>query len=393
MPRRLLIRNGIAALPHGPSRCDILCDGTRIVAVGSGLEDGSADTLDASGLVVGPGFVDAHVHGGGGFSFFSPAGGAVSAYAHWVASRGVTSFLVSTVGPSAQETAELLRTLAPEVGATGDGAEPLGFHLEGPFLNPIRRGAFHPDMLREPAREEFWRYQRAARGLIRQVTFAPELHGGLELAAAIVASGAIAAMGHTDATAEEARRGFDAGVRHVTHLFNAMRPLHQREGGPLAAALLDANVTCELICDGTHVAPDILRLAYRLLGPNRFVAVTDNLQIAGTNSLAAQFAGFPVEVDGLAARKADGTIVGSVATMDAHFRTVVDVLGVDPWTAFRLCSSNGARVAGAHDRKGAIQHGFDADLVLLDRTLAVAATVCRGTVVYSREPSRLALLA
>ncbi len=387
MPRRLLIRNGIAALPHGPSRCDILCEGPRIVAIGGELEDGVADVFDASGLTVGPGLVDVHVHGGGGFSFFSSEPGAIRGYSEWVPARGVTSFLVSTVGPSADGTEQLLRALTPDIGCRG-GAEPLGFHLEGPFLNPGRRGAFHPDMLREPTREEFWRYQEAAGGLIRQVTFAPELHGGRELAAAITTSGALAAMGHTDATAEEARRGFEAGVRHVTHLFNAMRPLHQREGGPLAAALLDRAITCELICDGTHVAPDILRLAYRLLGPNRFVTVTDNLQIAGTHSLASEFAGFPVEVDGLAARKADGTIVGSVATMDQHFRTVVDVLDIDSWTAFRLCSTNGARVAGAQDRKGSLQHGFDADIVLLNSDLAVVATVCRGEVVYCAEPGR-----
>lgn len=363
-------------------RGDLLCEGGRIVAIGRHLDAPDADVFDATNLTVGPGFIDVHVHGGGGHSFFTRDESRIAAYADWAPRNGVTSFLVSTVGTDADDTVAILEALASAIGM-GTGAEPLGFHLEGPFINPARHGAFPPDMLRAASSLEFESFQEAAQGCIRQVTLAPELDGALPLIRAVERSGAIAAMGHTDATTAECAEGFQAGVRHVTHLFNAMRPIHQREGGPAVSALLEEGATCEVICDGAHVAPDLLRLAYRTLGPGRMVVVTDNLHLAGGGAVSGSFAGETVTVNG-AARKADGTLVGSVATMDQHFRNVVDFLRVDLPTAFRLCATNPARVAGASSRKGRLERGFDADLVLLDVDLNVSATVCRGQLVYQR---------
>lgn len=385
MSRRLLIRNGILALPGGPTHGDLLCQDGRIVAIGRELAtDGDAAMVDAAGLTIGPGLIDVHVHGGGGHSFFTRDPERIKAYCEWAPRNGVTSFLVSTVGRDAADTEAMFAALAPLVGATA-GAEVLGFHMEGPFINPLRQGAFPKDMLRAPAREEFIRYQEAARGHIRHVTLAPELPLALDMVGAISASGAIPAMGHTDATSEQCRAGFDSGIRHVTHLFNAMRPIHQREGGPIVSALLEEHVTCELICDGAHVDPGPLRMAYRVLGPQRAVVVTDNLHLAGVDARAGKFAGEEVTVSGGKAAKADGTIVGSVETMDQHFRNTMRFLDVNLATAFRLCSTNPARVAGASNRKGQIDRGMDADLVFLDGDLQVRATVCRGEVVFDRD--------
>ncbi|MFN0148502.1 MAG: N-acetylglucosamine-6-phosphate deacetylase [Dehalococcoidia bacterium] len=386
MAGQLLIRGATVQLAAGPARMEILCEGARIVAVGRGIEAPSATVVEAEGLQAGPGFIDVHVHGGGGHSFFGSNAEAVRAYAAWAPRNGVTSFLVSTIGRDASETTAVFAGLAPAIGC-GGGAEPLGFHLEGPFINPLRMGAFHPRMLRPPDPAEFERHQRAAGGAIRQVTLAPELPGALELVGAVTGSGAIAAMGHTDGMADEAAAGFAAGITHVTHLFNAMRPIHQREGGPAVAALIEDAATCELICDGAHVAPELLRMAYRVLGPQRMVVVTDNLHIAGTAVSSGTFGGQAVEVSGAKAMRADGTIVGSVATMDQHFRNAVSFLGIDPAGAFRLCAANPARVAGAGQRKGALVPGFDADIVLLDAALRVQVTVCRGEVAFdAREP-------
>lgn len=386
MSGRLLIKNGVLAAGAAPHHADILCDGQRIVAIGRDIQASGSTVFDAAGLTLGPGFIDVHVHGGGGSSFFTHDPARISAYSQWAPRNGVTSFLVSTVGRDDLDTLHTLRALAPTIGASG-GAEALGFHLEGPFINPIRKGAFPPSFLRVPARDEFAAYQEAAGGLIRQVTLAPELPFALELAAAIAVSGAIPAMGHTDATTAQAHAGFESGIRHVTHLFNAMRPIHQREGGPVAAALLHDALTCELICDGAHVAPGLLRLAYRVLGPTRTVVVTDNLHLAGTDVSSGQFGGHQIEVNGSKAVREDGTIVGSLATMDQHFRNALDFLGIDLLTAFRICATNPARVAGAHDRKGAIERGMDADIVMLDSGLNVAATVCRGEIAYTRQPA------
>jgi N-acetylglucosamine-6-phosphate deacetylase len=168
-----------------------------------------------------------------------------------------------------------------------------------------------------------------------------------------------------------------------------MRPLHQREGGPIAACLLEERATCELICDGAHVAPEVLRLAYRVLGPERTLVVTDNLHIAGTEASGGRFGGQEVEVSGAKAVRADGTIVGSVATMDQHFRNAIAFLGIDLRTAFKLCSANAARVAGVETRKGGLTPGMDGDVVLLDEELRVRATVCRGELAYLADPGRL----
>ncbi len=382
MLERLLIRSGVLALPSGPHRADVLCEGGRVVAIGRDIDAPGARVVDASGMTVGPGLIDVHVHGGGGHSFFTQDRSRIEAYAAWAPRNGVTSFLVSTVGNGPDETEAILEALAPAVGHTS-GAEVLGFHLEGPFINPVRHGAFPPGMLRAPSVEEWERFDAAAGGNIRQVTLAPELPGALPLIHAIERAGGIPAMGHTDATTAECAAGFEAGIRHVTHLFNAMRPIHQREGGPIVAALLEDRATCELICDGTHVDPAPLRMAYRVLGPSRTVVVTDNLHLAGMEATSGRFAGEEVTVTGAKAAKADGTIVGSVATMDTHFRNTLEFLGVDLATAFRLCSTNPAGVAGAAGRKGQIEPGFDADMVLLDGELRVRLTVCRGEVVFA----------
>lgn len=384
MPPRLIIRSGILALPSGPARGDVLCEGGRIVAIGTDLEPGDARVVEAGGYTVGPGLIDVHVHGGGGHSFFTRDAARIAAYAAWAPRNGVTAFLASTIGDDPDHTAGILGALGPSVSATA-GAEMLGFHLEGPFLNPGRRGAFPASVLRAPALAEWAQLTEAGQGFIRQVTVAPELPGALELIRAITRSGAVAALGHTDGTASECTAGFDAGIRHVTHLFNAMRPIHQREGGPIVAALLEERATCELICDGAHVAPEPLRMAYRLLGPERAVVVTDNLHLAGMEASRGSFAGEEVVVSGAKAAKADGTIVGSVATMDVHFRNAIDFLGIDLATAFRLCSANPARVAGVGNRKGRLEPGFDADLVVLDEHLGVRATVCRGEVAFERR--------
>jgi N-acetylglucosamine-6-phosphate deacetylase len=383
MAERILVRGGTVVLPGGMAAVDILAEGGRIAAVGASLTPDGAPVVDATGLTVGPGFIDVHVHGGGGHNFFRADSSEVEAYSAWAPRNGVTAFLVSTVGRNADETDRIFAALASAIGRP-EGAEALGFHLEGPFINPKRMGAFQLSMLRLPDAAEFRRHQEAARGAIRQVTLAPELPGALELAEVVARSGAVPAMGHTDATVAEARAGFARGVGHVTHLFNAMRPIHQREGGPGVAALLEDRVSCELICDGAHVSTDVLRMAYRLLGPSRTVVVTDNLHLAGTERSAGQFGGQSIAVEGAKAVRADGTIVGSIATMDAHFRNAVAFLGIDVATAFRLCSANPARIAGAERRKGSIEVGKDADLVLLGPALQVRTTICRGEVAYER---------
>lgn len=389
MPRRLLIQGATVVAGGELRRTDILCVDGRIAALAPEIADPDARVLQASGLVAGPGFVDVHVHGGAGSSFFTAGASAVRAYAAWAPRNGVTSFLVSTAGAGHASTCRLLAALAPAIDG-GEGAEALGFHLEGPFLNAVRKGAFPSHYLRAPSAGEAEELLAAGAGRVRQVTIAPELPGALDVIGHLVRKAVVPAIGHSDATFAEARTGFEAGASHVTHLFNAMRPLHQREGGVIAAALLERHATCELICDGAHVAPEMLRLAWSVLGPSRMVLVTDNLEMAGLPAGEGSLGGEQLSVSGAAAVRRDGTIAGSVLTMDGHVRNLDAFLALTLPEIFRVASSNPARVAGAAARKGVIEPGFDADIVLLDERLEVVATVCRGAVAHLADARRLA---
>lgn len=369
MPHRLLIAEGVLALPGGPMRAALLCDGTRIVAIGRDVEDPTADRLDAAGLTVAPGFIDIHVHGGGGVSFLPAGPGDVERFARWASAHGVTAFVASVAAPSVADLAEALAGAGLEA---AEGAEFLGFHLEAPFINPVRRGAFPAEWLSLPDRAVFERLAEAARGRLRMITLAPELPGAAEVARAAEEAGIVVALGHTDATFGQAMDALQGAFTHVTHLFNAMRPFHHRDGGPVAAALL-ADATCELIADGEHVAPEVLRLAYRLLGPSRAVLVSDAV---------------PTEGEGAVARTTEGVIAGSLLPFDEHARRAAALLGIDVTALVRLVSANPAKALGLHHRKGSIERGMDADLVLLDRDLRVVATVCRGRIAFLAEPSR-----
>lgn len=384
--RPLLIRDGIVVLAAGPRRADVLCVESRIVAIGQDLEAPDAIVLDAAGLTVGPGFVDIHTHGGHGNSFFAGDPEQVYGYSKWAPQVGVTAFLVSTGTTDMIDVDTALSRLAPSVMGPPEGAEPLGFHVEGPFLNPKRRGAFYAEALEPPSIESFVRMHDAAFGLIRLVTLAPELPGALDVVRAVTGSGATAAIGHTDATGPEAEQGFAAGITHVTHLFNAMRPIHQRHGGPTIAAMLDESITCELIFDGAHISTDVLRAAYRILGPARTCVVTDNVSLAGLGQQSVNEGNQRLTVKNGAAVRPDGTIMGSVTTMDQNFRNVIQELRVDLPTAFRMCATNPARVAGSARRKGLLDRGADADLVLLNNRLDVVATVCRGELAWDSRP-------
>ncbi|MGB6836596.1 MAG: N-acetylglucosamine-6-phosphate deacetylase [Dehalococcoidia bacterium] len=359
-------------------------DGTIVAAGPSVVAPVGAETIDAGGLYVAPGFIDIHVHGGGGHSLVTDDPERIRAYARWVASRGVTSFLISTFGADHEGTLRNLRgSVAALRGPTG-GARPLGFHLEGPFLNPKRKGAFPESALRPPDAQEFRAYAEAAGGAIRQVTLAPEMSGAHDLVRAVLDAGAVPAMGHTDATYEEARRAFDLGVCHVTHCYNAMRPLVHRDPGCLGAALTSDRVTCELICDGAHVHPAAADLLVRAKGVDRTVLVTDGMVLAGTGEGILEWDRGRIEVKGRAAVREDGTIVGSVATLDDLVRNAARWLPVSLPQAVRMATLNPARVIGAEGR-GIIELGAAADLVLLDDDLRVVSTLVAGTVVYRRS--------
>jgi len=366
----------------------LLAEG-RILHAGAGPPPADARTRDLRGFTVAPGFIDLHVHGGGGFSLTEGDPEQIRGYSRWAAANGVTGFLVTLLPDERGRLVEHVESAAKGCEGEIGGARPLGINLEGPFLSPLRCGALDPNVLRPADVAELREYLLAARGRLRIIAIAPELPGAADVIAEAVGGGIAVALGHSDATYEEAQRAFALGVSHVTHCFNAMRPFHQRDPGCLVAALNAPGVLVELIADGVHVHPAAMEMLLRLKGVEKTVLVTDAIPVAGVGNGEFELQGARVEVKDGIARRADGTLVGSAMPLDSMVRNAVACLPVTPAEAIRMATLNPASVIGMADRKGRIAPGYDADLVVLSPELRVEMTFVAGELVYERQPSAL----
>jgi len=359
--------------------------GDTIAAIGAGSPPHRPDHILGAVTVV-PGFVDTHVHGGGGSSF--SAGAEQTATAAALHRRhGTTTLLASLVSEAPDDLLRQVRELATQVRADLIA----GIHLEGPWLSAKRCGAHDPVLLRDPEPGELRRVLDAGAGAIRMVTLAPERAGGLEAIRHVVDAGAVAAVGHTEATYSQTCAAIDAGATVGTHLFNAMRPIHHREPGPVIALLEDPRVTVEVIADGVHIDAALYRHVTRSVGPHRVSLVTDAMAAAGMSDGAYRIGPLAVDVaDGVAHLAGTETIAGSTATMDRLFRFAVahssghDGLHRDEALALavRQSSINPARALGLPCP--ALQPGTSANLVVLDTELAVSAVMYRGA--WNDEP-------
>ncbi|MEU8247009.1 N-acetylglucosamine-6-phosphate deacetylase [Nonomuraea sp. NPDC048916] len=354
----------------------------RITHVGRGSAPRAGHSLGGRHVV--PGFVDMHNHGGAGGSF--PTGdhdGARDAVALHER-HGTTTMVASLVTGTIDDLIAAASSLAD---LCDDGLF-AGLHFEGPYLSAARCGAHNPALLREPSPQEFARLAEAGRGHVRMLTLAPELPGALDTIRAATADGVIAALGHTSATYEQTLAGIEAGATVATHLYNAMAQLGHRAPGPIAALLEDERVTVELINDGVHVHPAMLRLAHDVAGAGRTALVTDAMAATGMGDGDYVLGSMRVNVAGGVARLADGgSIAGSTLTMDVAFRRAVREVGLSLPEAVEITSRTPARVLGIDDRVGSIAAGKSADLVVLTDELEVAGVMKRGAWVPSVEPA------
>lgn len=369
----------------GEQQGAITCDSAQIETIGAAV---SGQIIDASGMIVTPGFVDVHTHGGGGFNLHTTNPQEIESYARWAPSTGTTSFLMGVVGvPHALPEAQLAAAVQA-IEHPSPGAEPLGIHLEGPYMSVERRGAHDPSWLRVPNSEETEQLLKLTRGHLRLITLAPELTNADAMIRRLVEAGVTVSIGHTDATYEQARAAIPLGITHATHCFNAMRPLLHRDPGPLGAIVEAEQVRGELIADGVHVHPAALRVMIRALGPERTIIVTDALSCAGVSDATFEFGGQPARVSGGVARLQDGTITGSVLTVDQALRNLVQLVGVSLPEAVGMLTLNPATSAGAANRKGRLQPGYDADLLIFDGVLQLQATICRGRLAHATDAWR-----
>lgn len=392
-------------LPAG----DVAVADGMLASVGENLPGGSVGefagdavagpAIDLGGMIVTPGFIDVHTHGGGGFNLHTETPGEILSYARWAPSTGLTSFLVAVVGvpdalPTGQlETAVAACQRAKAAGERTDGAEPLGIFLEGPYINVSRRGAHMTSWLRLPDLDEINGLLDLAGGHLRLMTIAPELPGAAPAIRRLVEAGVTVSIGHSDATYEQTLEAIQLGITHTTHCCNAMRPLFHRDPGPLGAIATAPQVRGELIADGVHVHPAMAAIVARILGPDRTIIITDALAGAGMDDATFDFAGQPAHVERGAARLADGTITGSVLTMDQALRNTLRMTQFSLPEAVGMLTLNPAAAIHADTRKGRLRAGYDADLLIFSDDLTLQATFCRGQLAYATEPWRERLAA
>ncbi|MFC4140579.1 MULTISPECIES: N-acetylglucosamine-6-phosphate deacetylase [unclassified Microbacterium] len=351
----------------------VLFEDGRVSQLGVGAERPEAGTVvDASeaagpGAILTPGFIDIHGHGGAGATFDDGVA-AIRTARDMHRSHGTTRAVVSLVTGS-------LDALAARVAEIADlretDADILGSHLEGPFLDPGHKGAHDPELLREPTAGDVQRLLDAGRGTVRQMTIAPEIPGGLEAVRVVVASGAVAAVGHTDADDDTVRAAFDAGASILTHAFNAMRPIHHRDPGPVLTAAADHRVTLEAIVDNIHLHPHVTKLLFDE-APGRVALITDSMAAAGSVDGEYSLGGLHVTVLDGVARVDSGSIAGSTLTQDAALRNAV-AAGATLSDAVRALTETPAAAIGFGEELGALRPGMLGDAVLLDADLRVVS--------------------
>jgi N-acetylglucosamine-6-phosphate deacetylase len=390
----LLINNGTLLQPGAVAGAGrVLIDGGKIAGVGAStsvpIPPGAA-VLDAAGGYVVPGFIDVHVHGGGGADFMDATPEAVRTVCRFHASGGTTGLLATT---AAAPRDDLLHTLDVVAGVRREGtggAAILGVHLEGPYFAPTRPGCHLPGEVRRPDPAEYLCLLDRHPGLVRWVTLAPELDGAMDLIAALRIRGAVAAAGHTEADEPRLRQAIAAGLRHATHLYCAMSTIRKdgprRIPGLVETALAADELTTEVIADGHHLAPALLTIAARAKGPAGLLLVTDAMRGAGMPDGTYPFGppnGSLAIVAGGVARTPDNTgYASSTARANELVRNMVERAGCVLVDAVRMASTTPAGALGLGRRKGRLRRGYDADLVVLDRRLDVRATIVGGEIVY-----------
>ena len=338
----------------------------------------SGTVFDAAGRRIVPGFIDIHTHGAVGVDVNGASAEDLEKIGTFFAKNGTTSWLASILTDTEEQTSRAISQCIEYQASAGKGAQLLGIHLEGPFLASEFKGAMPEHLLKKGSADLAASYQRQANGNIRYITVSPEVEGVLELIPKLRELGIVVAMGHSGADYDTSMAAIQAGTAACTHTFNAMAPLHQHRPAIIGAAL-ESDVYCEMICDGLHLHPAIVRLLWKTKGPQRLVAITDSIMAAGLPDGNYHLGVNQVVVEkGDAKLASDGTRAGSTLTQDRALRNLLSFTGLSLEEILPVLTENPAKLIGVYDRKGSIEDGKDADLVVLDEQNQVADVFLQG---------------
>ncbi len=376
-----------------PGRTDVLgfvhVENGKFHAVGEGDAyniSPSLEVIDGQGHRIAPGFIDMHVHGADGADVMDGTVSSLESIAIFHARHGTTGFLPTTLTASVAQLRASMQAARDLQQLSYQGASVLGVHLEGPFIERSKKGAQNPDYIQNPVVDAVATLLDGQFDLVKKITIAPDVPNAVEAITWLTSRGVIASLGHSDATYACAHQAILAGASHATHLFNAMRGIHHRDGGLAGACLLHDEVLCELIADGHHVAPEMMQLAVRLKGKDRLALITDAIAATGKPDGEYQLGGLKVSVHGEISLLEDGkTLAGSTLTLDRAVKNMVEKVGVDLSDALYMASTTPANALGYGDCKGRIEQGFDADFVVLDEQLRIVATYVDGREIYRQR--------
>ena len=365
-------------------RGTVVVEGSRIVSVGSAGEMPAAQrprVVDAAGLTLVPGFIDLQLNGAFGHDFTADPS-TIWEVAAGLPRYGLTTFLPTIITSPLEQVAAGMRVVTGARPKDFRGAEPLGVHAEGPFLNPKKKGAHNEQYLRPPALDAVAAWSPDSG--VRLVTMAPELPGALAVIRALTSCGVVVSTGHSMATYDEARAGFDAGATYGTHLFNAMPNFGHRDPGLPGALLTDDRMTVGFIADGVHTHRSVIDLVWRILGPRRMSLVSDAMAALGMPPGLHRLGEYDVIVDATSCRLTDGgALAGSILEPDQALRNLIEITGCSLGDALATLTTTPARLLGLEKERGRIEAGFAADMVLLSPDLKVRTTIAAGEIVFA----------
>lgn len=384
----MLIKNVNIIKSEGIIKGSVLIEDGKIKDIFTGVadENKSQIVIDGNGKYLSPGFIDVHNHGNFGKDAMEGTYEALDTMASFHIKNGVTGFLATTMTDTKEATLKAIKNtvsyMRENSGKLEDKSKVLGIHMEGPYFSMLKKGAQPAEGIKEPVLQEIGQYFEEAEGKLKLLALAPEVKGALDAIAYLKDKGITVSLGHSNGTYEETMKGIEAGAAEATHLYNGMRSFNQREPGIIGAVLTDPRVSCELICDGIHVHPAAMKMAYMLKGEDKIILISDAMMATGLEDGWYTLGIQNVLVEDGVARLKDGTLAGSTLTLNKAVYNMVNKVGVPLYQAVKMASLNPAIAIKIGDRKGSIEKGKDADLIIFNQDIKIEKSFIAGALVY-----------